>query len=79
MKRRDFIILVGGMSSWLLVARAAAESAGKQVPKIGVLVAGSPDPQPFWKIFRQALHDLGYVEPKISNSNFGRLRAIEVC
>src|SRR5262249_40612337 len=33
-----------------------------KLPKIGVLVAGNPDPAPFWRLFREALRDLGYIE-----------------
>ena len=42
---------------WPLAARAQAPS-----PKVGVLVAGSPDPQPFWTVFREAMRDHGYIE-----------------
>jgi putative ABC transport system substrate-binding protein len=30
--------------------------------RIGVLVSGKPDPEPFWRVFREALRDLGYIE-----------------
>ena len=58
MRRRDFI---GGLVG---VAAAPLAAGGQQAAphKIGVLVAGAPDPQPFWRIFREALADLGYVE-----------------
>jgi putative ABC transport system substrate-binding protein len=59
MRRRDFITLLGGAAAvWPLAARAQQ----KHIPKIGVLVAGTPDPQPFWTTFREALRNLGYVE-----------------
>jgi putative ABC transport system substrate-binding protein len=58
MRRREFITLLGSATAWPLAARAQQ----RKVPTIGVLVAGSPDPQPFWRIFREALRDLGYVE-----------------
>jgi putative ABC transport system substrate-binding protein len=58
MKRREFIVFVGGIAAWPLSAHALQS----KVTKIGVLVAGTPDPQPFWTTFRQALRDLGYVE-----------------
>jgi putative tryptophan/tyrosine transport system substrate-binding protein len=58
-RRREFITLLGGASAaWPPAARAQQA----HIPKIGVLVAGTPDPQPFWTIFREALHDLDYVE-----------------
>jgi ABC-type uncharacterized transport system substrate-binding protein len=40
----------------------SAHAQQSRVAKIGVLVAGAPDPQPFWTIFQQAMRDLGYVE-----------------
>jgi putative tryptophan/tyrosine transport system substrate-binding protein len=58
MKRREFIVFVGGITAWPLFANAQAP----KVAKIGVLVAGTPDPQPFWTTFQKAMHDLGYVE-----------------
>jgi putative ABC transport system substrate-binding protein len=58
MRRREFITLVGGATAWPLTAHAQQP----HIPKIGVLVAGTPDPQPFWTTFREALRDLGYVE-----------------
>jgi putative tryptophan/tyrosine transport system substrate-binding protein len=59
MKRREFIKMLGSSAAaWPLTARAQQA----HVPKIGVLVAGTPDPQPFWTTFQKAMHDLGYVE-----------------
>ncbi len=59
MKRREFMgFAAGAVAAWPLAARAQQP----RVAKVGVLVAGSPDPQPFWMIFREALRDLGYVE-----------------
>jgi ABC-type uncharacterized transport system substrate-binding protein len=58
MQRREFIVLVGALAAWPLSARAQQP----KIAKIGVLVAGVPDPQPFWTTFQRAMHDLGYVE-----------------
>jgi putative ABC transport system substrate-binding protein len=58
MKRREFIVVVTGVVAWPLSAHAQQ----LKVAKIGVLVAGTPDPQPFWTTFQKAMHDLGYVE-----------------
>jgi putative ABC transport system substrate-binding protein len=49
--------MFGGSAAWPLAALAQQHN-----PKIGVLVAGTPDPQPFWTTFQKAMHDLGYVE-----------------
>ena len=59
MRRREFItLLAGATATWPLTARAQQT----KVPKVGVLVAGKPDPGPFWKLFREGLRDLGYIE-----------------
>jgi putative tryptophan/tyrosine transport system substrate-binding protein len=58
MRRREFISLLGGAAAW---PRAARARQGK-VPTIGVLVIGNIDPAEFWRLFRQGLRDLGYVE-----------------
>jgi putative ABC transport system substrate-binding protein len=58
MRRRDFITLVGGATAWPLAARAQQA----KLPTIGVLVIGNTDPEEFWRVFRQGLRDLGYVE-----------------
>ena len=58
MHRREFIVLVGALAGSPLSARAQQP----KIAKIGVLVAGIPDPQPFWTTFQKAMHDLGYVE-----------------
>jgi putative ABC transport system substrate-binding protein len=57
MRRREFIALLAGAAVWPLTVYAQVH-----IPKIGVLVAGTPDPQLFWTTFQQALRDLGYVE-----------------
>ncbi len=57
MRRRVFIALVGGAAAWPLTAHSQLP----HIPKIGVLVAGTPDPRPFWTIFQEALRDAGYI------------------
>jgi putative tryptophan/tyrosine transport system substrate-binding protein len=59
MRRREFILLPGGVAAWPLLARA--QQAAK-VPTLGVLVIGNIDPAEFWRLFRQGLRDLGYAE-----------------
>jgi putative tryptophan/tyrosine transport system substrate-binding protein len=59
MRRRDLIALFGGaVAFWPLAA--AAQPA--KVPTIGVLVVGSPGSEQFWRLFREDLRELGYVE-----------------
>jgi putative ABC transport system substrate-binding protein len=58
MRRREFIMFFGGAMAWPFGAHAQQA----HTPKIGVLVVGIPDPQPFWTTFREAMHDLGYSD-----------------
>lgn len=60
MRRRQFIMLLGGAAAWPLAADA--QQAGK-VHRIGYLSTSSPSADSFRiEGFRQALRDLGYVE-----------------
>ena len=60
MRRREFITLLGGAAvAWPLAA--AAQDKGR-VPRIGVLLWGAPDSDPYVGPLRQGLRDLGYVE-----------------
>jgi putative ABC transport system substrate-binding protein len=59
MKRRDFILGLGGGALWPLVAGAQQKS----MPVVGVLATGPPDlNEPNILAFRQGLAELGYVE-----------------
>jgi ABC-type uncharacterized transport system substrate-binding protein len=59
MKRRQFITLIGGAAvGWPLAVRAQQP----KVPTVGVLVVGSPGSEQFWRLFREGMRDLGYVE-----------------
>ena len=67
MKRREFILALGGAAvAWPLAARAQ-QVAG--VPRIGVLSPLSPSQisSPPFEAFRGALRDIGYVEGKNIN------------
>jgi putative tryptophan/tyrosine transport system substrate-binding protein len=59
-RRREFIstLLGGAAVAWPLAAQAQQPA----MPVIGALVIGNTDPGQFWREFRQALRDLGYVE-----------------
>jgi putative ABC transport system substrate-binding protein len=57
MKRRTFIAGLGA-AAWPVLARG---QQGKPA-RIGVLVLGNPDPEPFLKTFRAGLREIGYVE-----------------
>jgi putative ABC transport system substrate-binding protein len=59
MIRRDFITLLGGAAAaWPLAARAQQRKA----PTIGVLVVEAPGWEQFWRLFRDAMRQTGYVE-----------------
>ncbi|WP_050425987.1 ABC transporter substrate-binding protein [Bradyrhizobium tropiciagri] len=60
MQRREFIRLVGGATAWPLAARAQQ----RNVATIGVLVRAAPGWERFWRLFPQALRDLGYIDGK---------------
>jgi putative ABC transport system substrate-binding protein len=58
MKRREFIVALGGAASWPLAARAQQT----KVPTIGVLLLGIPDPAPFLKALHVGLRDRNYFD-----------------
>src|ERR1700750_2229947 len=62
MKRREFILALGGAASWPLAARAQQPDGMRS---IGVLMAhteGDPEFQNYLSAFRQALRKLGWIE-----------------
>ncbi len=57
MRRRSFIAIVGAAA---LARPRAGRAQQPKVPRIGVLIVGNPEP--FWRLFRNSLRELGYVE-----------------
>jgi putative tryptophan/tyrosine transport system substrate-binding protein len=57
MKRRAFITLLASAAARPLAARAQQ----RRPARIGVLVLGNPDPEPFMRVFQEALRELGHV------------------
>src|SRR5438093_8837237 len=58
MRRRDLLALLGGAAAW----PSAGLAQQKKMPTIGVLVVGSPGSERFWRLFRDGMRELGYVE-----------------
>ena len=63
MRRREFILLLGGAAAWPLAARA---QQGERMRRIGVLIAGltenDSEGQLRMAAFRRGLQNLGWVE-----------------
>lgn len=62
MKRREFLAVLAGTAAWPLAARAQPTS---KIPRIGLLVSGSPEKPAVrvaFDIVRQGFAELGYVE-----------------
>jgi len=58
-RRREFILLLGGAAAWPLAAQAQQAA---RVPRIGWIAIGTPQGSEFFNAFRQGLRQLGYVE-----------------
>jgi putative ABC transport system substrate-binding protein len=59
MRRRDLFALFGGSAALSPLAGIAQQ---RTVPTVGVLAVGSPGVADFWRLFREAMQDLGYIE-----------------
>ena len=67
MRRRDlFVLFFGGVALWTLAGIAQQ----RRVPTIGVLAVGSPGVADFWRLFREAMQELGYIEGKTIRYEF---------
>ena len=76
MRRREFITLLGGAAaSWPLVTGAQPS----RVPTVGALMVGQPDPEPFWRIFRDGLRDRGYIEGQNIHFEFRSAQGTGAC
>ena len=64
MRRRDFIVLMGGVVAWPPAARA---QQGDPIRRIGALFPApkdDPDYQPWMAAFLKALQELGWTESR---------------
>jgi putative tryptophan/tyrosine transport system substrate-binding protein len=62
MERRTFLGMIAGCL--LAAPRAARAQSATKIPRVGVLLFGTPDTDPSLKSFRAGLRDLGHVEGK---------------
>ena len=59
MRRREFCtLLVSAAATWPLAAGAQRPT----VPVVGILVVGAPGSELFWRLFREVMKELGYIE-----------------
>jgi putative ABC transport system substrate-binding protein len=59
--RRKFVIALGA-GALTMPFTLSAQQTGKAIPRVSVLLLGTPDTSPNLGAFRQGLRDLGYVE-----------------
>jgi ABC-type uncharacterized transport system substrate-binding protein len=58
-RRREFITLfVSAAATWPLAAGAQQ----RPVPVVGILVVGAPGSELFWRLFREVMQEMGYIE-----------------
>jgi len=58
-RRREFItVLVSAAAAWPL----ATDAQQPRVPVVGILVVGAPGSELFWRLFREVMQELGYIE-----------------
>jgi putative tryptophan/tyrosine transport system substrate-binding protein len=59
LRRRKFIMLLGGVSAWPVAARAQQRA---NVPRVGILSPAASETAGTLSTFREKIRDLGYVE-----------------
>jgi putative tryptophan/tyrosine transport system substrate-binding protein len=66
MIRRKFIALIGGAAAWPLAARAQQQAKVWRVGLLHPVSWESVGDGALFEAFRQQMHDLGYIEGRIS-------------
>jgi ABC-type uncharacterized transport system substrate-binding protein len=67
MERRTFL---GTLAGGLLAAPLAAEGQQPKMPTVGVLVVDAPGSEHFWRLFQEAMRELGYVDGRTVRFEF---------
>ena len=62
MKRREFIVLLGGAAAWPLSARAQQSERVRRVGVLANLLENDPEAVARLTAFRRSLGELGWVE-----------------
>ena len=62
MKRREFILTLGGATAWPLAARAQQPDRSRQIGMLIAVAENDPVAQRNQAVFRQALQGLGWTE-----------------
>ena len=61
MKRREFIVLLGGAAAWPLAARAQQPERMRRIGVLMTLSAGDPEVEARKPVFEQSLRHLGWT------------------
>jgi putative tryptophan/tyrosine transport system substrate-binding protein len=61
-RRREFVALVGGATTWSTIARAQQRTRQPLIGALGHGKASAPTALSFWKAFRQGLREEGFEE-----------------
>src|SRR5215468_9185260 len=66
MNRRAFVTGLGAV----LAGALAGEAQQPKMSAIGVLVVGAPGSETFWRLFQQAMRELGYIDGRTVRFEF---------